>query len=120
MPTQHNWGWFKNDPVNICKNEIVSDACHRGAAIKVISNDGKSAFVEYKGETDCVPSADLLDRQAPEFEWGDEVVIVERGLEARVMEVCWHFNEQRYYYYLEDGQGKAIKKRYFADELARA
>ncbi len=41
MLTQHSWGWFKDDPVDICRNEIVSDACRRGASVKVVSNDGE-------------------------------------------------------------------------------
>lgn len=120
MLAQHSWGWFKDDPVDICGNEIVSDACRRGASVKVVLNDGENALIEYKGETDFVPSADLLDRPAPEFEWEDEVVIAAKGIAARVVDVCWHFNEQRYYYYLEDVQGRAIKKRYFGDELVKA
>ena len=120
MLTQHSWGWFKESPVDICKNEIVSDACFRGASVKVLSNDGETALIEYKGETDRVPSADLLDRPAPEFEWEDEVFIASKGTAARVVDVCWHFNEQKYYYYLEDARGKAIKKRYFGDALVRA
>ena len=120
MPTQDTWGWFKNDPIDICENEVVSDACHRGATIKVLSNDGARALVEYRGERDFVPSVDLLERPAPEFTWGDEVTIVSKGKRARITDVCWHFNEQRYYYYLEDAQGKAIRKRYFGDELSGA
>ncbi len=119
MSSQQSWGWFKNDPINICENTVVSDACQRGATIKVLSKDGGEALVEYKGERDFVPSANLLDRPAPEYEWGDEVVITAKGIAARVVDVCWHFNEQRYYYYLEDAQGGAIKKRYFGNELTR-
>jgi len=98
----------------------VSDACRRGATIKVLSNDGTHALVEYRGERDLVPVANLLERPAPEFSWGDEVTIVSKGKRARITDVCWHFNEQRYYYYLEDSQGKAIKRRYFGDELSGA
>ena len=119
MSAQQSWGWFKNDPINICENAVVSDACQRGATIKVVSNDGRKALVEYKGERDFVPSADLLERPAPEYEWNDKVFVISKGIDACVVDVCWHFNEQRYYYYLEDAQGKELKKRYFGDELAR-
>lgn len=118
MAMLNSWGWFKNDPVDICENKVVSDACHRGAPIKVLSNDGMCAEVEYRGERDFVPSASLIERPAPEFAWGDEVTIVSKEAKARVTDVCWHFNEQRYYFYLEDAQGKAIKRRYFGDELS--
>ncbi len=117
MPAQEKWGWFKNDPVDICSNDLIADACRRGATIKVVSNDGQQALVEYRGQRDFVPSSGLLERPAPEFEWGDEVCITAKGAKALVVDVCWHFKEERYYFYLADADGKPVKKRYFGDEL---
>lgn len=120
MNNCETWGWFQNDPVDICKNKIVADACWRGATIKVLSNNGVTAEVEYKGEKDAVPAAKLMRREAPEFSWGDKVIIVPKNMAAFVTDVCWHYKEKRYYYYLEDADGKAVKKRYFGDDLQRA
>lgn len=78
------------------------------------------AKVEYKGSTDIVPSRDLLERPTPEFAWGDGVTIPLKGIEARATDVCWHYNERRYFYYLESTDGKPIKRRYFGDELRGA
>lgn len=119
QPAEH-WGWFSNSPVDLCEDETVANACRRGATVRILSNDGTTALVEYKGNTDVVPSRDLLDRPAPEFAWGDAVVISSKGAEARVADVCWHYNERHYYYYLEGTDGKPIKRRYFGDELRRA
>lgn len=117
---EERWGWFSDCPVDLCKNETVADACRRGATVRILSSDGMTALVEYKGNTDIVPSRDLLGRPAPEFAWGDEVAIPSKGTEARITDVCWHYNEQRYYYYLEGTDGKPIKRRYFGDELRGA
>lgn len=76
-------------------------------------------MAEYKGERDFVPLASLLDRFAPEYEWNDKAFAIPKGIDACVVDVCWHFNERRYCYYLEDAQGKDLKKRYFGDELER-
>ena len=117
MSAQEKWGWFNNDPNNICTNTVLADACHRGATIKIISNDGQYALVEYRGQKDFVPSKELLERPAPEFEWGDEVIITAKDAKAFITDVCWHFKEERYYFYLVDADGKTVKKRYFGDEL---
>lgn len=117
MSDQQRWGWFSNDPIDICANALVSDACHRGATVKIVSNDGQSALVEYRGQRDVVPSEGLLERPAPEFEWGDEVRVVEKEEKAFITDVCWHFKEECYYFYLADANEKPIKKRYFGDEL---
>lgn len=66
------------------------------------------------------PQQTFLTGPLPNSSGEDEVVITAKGIAARVVDVCWHFNEQRYYYYLEDAQGRTIKKRYFGDELVRA
>lgn len=116
QPAEH-WGWFSNSPVDLCKDETVADACRRGATVRILSNDGTAALVEYKGSTGIVPSRDLLERPAPEFVWGGAVTVPLKGIEARVTDVCWHYSERRYYYYLEDTDGKPIKRRYFGDEL---
>ena len=34
MDFQTKWGWFNNAPENICKNEIVADACLEEQALK--------------------------------------------------------------------------------------
>lgn len=117
MSAQVKWGWFDNAPENICGNKLVADACFRGASLKVLSDDGDTAKVEYKGEVDTVPSKELLERRAPRFAWGDGVVVASQSLSASVVDVCWHFKEKRFYYYLEGLDGKPIKKRYFEDEL---
>ncbi len=117
MGTNVKWGWFNNAPVDICGNKLVADACFRGASLKVLSDDGETASVEYKGEVDTVPSKTLLERETPKFSWGDTVVIIPKSMGARVVDVCWHFKEKRFYYYLEELDGKPIKKRYFEDDL---
>lgn len=117
MTTNVRWGWFNNAPENICSNKLVADACFRGASLKVLSYDGDVAEVEYKGESDTVPSKNLLEREVPKFSWGDAVTITSKSMDARVVDVCWHFKEKCFYYYLEDLDGKPIKKRYFEDEL---
>ena len=86
MDFQTKWGWFNNAPENICKNEIVADACFRGASLKVLSNDGNTAQVEYKGSIDTVPSKDLLEREAPGFSWGESVTVISKSTKARVVD----------------------------------
>ena len=120
MGTNAKWGWFNNAPENICSNKLVADACFRGASLKVLSDDGETATVEYKGEVGVVPSKNLLERETPGFSWGDLVTILPKSMDARVVDVCWHFKEGRFYYYLEGLDGKPIKKRYFEDELQGA
>lgn len=120
MQREERWGWFSDYPVGTCENDIVADACRRGATIRVLSDDGVTALVEYKGRTGSVTSQGLLEKPTPELAWGDFVIIKKKGTVARVTDVCWHFNQQRYFYYLEDLSGKPIKKRYFEDELRGA
>lgn len=116
MQSQKNWGWFPHAPKDLCDNETVADACFRGASVRVLSNDGTIAKIEYKGSVDSVPAEGMLDREAPAYSWGDAVLISSCGKTARVVDVCWHYKQQRYYY-LEDPTGRPIKKRYFEDEL---
>ena len=120
MRAESRWGWFADYPAGTCGGGTVADACRRGATVRILSNDGMTALVEYKGSTDIVPSRDLLERPTPEFTWGDAVTIPSKGTEAHITDVCWHYNERRYFYYLEGADGKPIKRRYFGDELRGA
>lgn len=117
MRKQEKWGWFPHAPEGLCANEVVADACFRGASLRVLSDDGVTAKVEYKGSVDTVPMDGLLDREAPAYSWGNEVLIPSKGQTARIVDVCWHYKQERYYYYLEDLSGRPIKRRYFEDEL---
>lgn len=120
MRVESRWGWFADYPAGTCGDGGVADACRRGATVRILSNDGTTALVEYKGSTGIVSSRDLLGRPAPEFAWGGAVTVPSKGTEARVTDVCWYYSERRYYYHLEDTDGRPIKRRYFGDELRRA
>ena len=39
-----------------------------------------------------------------------------KDIVAQVDLICWHYNEERYFYHLK-ADGKKLKKRYYADEL---
>lgn len=119
MQQQNAWCYFDNAPRNICDDPIVADACFRGASLRILSRDAATATVEYKGHADNVPTAGIHERRPPLYTWGDSICIVSRNAQAKVVDVCWHYKEKCFFYYLETPDGTPIKKRYFEHELQK-
>lgn len=63
--------------------------------------------------------ADVVERPAPDLLSKDIVLIKKHNLKATVECFVWHFNDERYYYYLIDAKGKSMKKRYYIEELEK-
>jgi len=74
--------------------------------------------LQYKEERYWVDKQAFCERPAPDFVWGECVMIPSKGLVGDISEICWHNNEQRYFYHLVS-EGRKLKKRYYASELER-
>ena len=114
---ENSWGWVNCEDTR-CENPAILDICMRGATIKVLSRGAEVARVDYKGEVGEIPASMVIYRPAPEFEWGDEVLVPPKGLRAVVADICWRSSDSTYFYYLDDLDGKPIKKRYNECDLA--
>lgn len=117
MSNEQHWGFFPRfNQDGATGDEVAIDACERGATIRIDSeNDGK-LDISYKSARAAVPADGLWSRPEPPFSWGDKVYVPSKDMHAAIEDICWHFKEERYFFYLTC-DGKPVKKRYFADDL---
>ena len=90
-----------------------------GATVKCIAEDEKILTCLYDKEKVQILKKGWTERKTPEFSWGDPVRIKAKDLKAKIELICWHYNEERYFYHLVSDNGKKISKRYYAYELEK-
>lgn len=90
-----------------------------GAAVKCISENDKILTCLYKDRRVRIFKSGWETRKSPDFVWNDKVRIKAKNTTAIIDSICWHLNDQRYFYYLVKEDGKKLSKRYFADELEK-
>lgn len=117
MSNEQHWGFFPRfNRDGAAGDEAAIDACERGATFRIDSERDGALEVDFKGSHAIVPSDGLWRRPTPPFAWGEPVYVASKDMHAQIEDICWHFNEERYYFYLTC-EGKPVKKRYYADEL---
>lgn len=43
-------------------------------------------------------------------------MVASKGVRATIELICWHYNDERYFYHVVEEGGKRLKKRYFAKD----
>lgn len=87
-----------------------------GATVKCIAEDNDYVTCILDSKTIRILKSGYNTRKAPDFDWSNSVKIKAKDIVAQVDLICWHYNEERYFYHLKS-DGKKLKKRYYADEL---
>lgn len=119
MDTEKNWGFFPDFDSTLATGDTAAiDACEQGATVRIDAETASVVEIAFKNFHAIVPKAGLRHRVAPAFSWGDHVYIASKGIHAVIDDICWHFRDEYYYYYLVH-EGKLLKKRYFAQDLEK-
>lgn len=117
MTSEQYWGFFPRfKQTDASGDEVALDACTRGATVQVNGEHNGKLDIGYKGACASVSADGLWRRPNPAFSWGDFVYVPTKEMHAVIDDICWHFNEERYYFYLTCN-GKPVKKRYYEEDL---
>lgn len=90
-----------------------------GATIKCISEEDDILICQYDKENVRILKKGWEMRKTPDFGWGDFVKIKEKSIIAKIELICWHYNEERYFYHLVTENGKKLSKRYYTEEIEK-
>lgn len=117
MDNEQAWGFFPDfDREGASGDETAIDACLRGATFRIDAEHNGKLEITYKNAQATVSSKGLWRRPTPPFSWGESVYIISKNIPAEVDDICWHFNNKRYFFYLTHN-GKPMKKRYYTEDL---
>lgn len=117
MSNVQKWGFFPDFDAATAKGDKEAiEACERGATFRIDTETADALEITFKGSRATVPKAGLWYRPAPPFSWGDHVYVSSKDMHAEIDDICWHFKDKYYYFYLIC-DGKSLKKRYLVQDL---
>lgn len=115
------WGFVKSSAyVEEAQRAAFDDLRLSGATMRCadIVETGQ-LVVLFKDERFLVDRSHFHVRPTPELVWGDRVRMKDKAIEGLVVEICWHYKRQRYFYHVTTLDGRQLKKRYFPEELEK-
>lgn len=108
-------------------NEQLVDAEYRkdffelkpnGKVFHCIDMMKEKLVITYGDKTFIVDPKAYKVVKEPKYKIDDMVKIIDNGLDAKIIEIDWHYKDENHIYYLEV-QGKRESKRYNEDELSQ-
>jgi hypothetical protein len=91
---------------------------HQCLVCRVIADDGDVLTVYSPERAMKFFKKDFTVYETPALTWGDKVSILDKGIQAEVVHISWHFNNHEYFYFVSVND-KRLKKRYFISELKK-
>lgn len=73
--------------------------------------------LRYRSEIFLANPVGYWQRPTPDYTWDQPVFVPSKGVRATIKSICWHYKDERYFYYVIGEDGKKLKKRYYAEEL---
>ena len=91
-----------------------------GATMHCIGSDEAGRLVlRFAEDMYSVDPLGFCLRPDSPYSWGDRVHVTSKDIDGTIAEICWHYNEQRYFYHVVTTEGKRLKKRYYPDEIEK-
>lgn len=88
-----------------------------GVTMRCVDEQDGFLVLDDRGTKYLANPAGYWRRPTPDFVYGQRVFVPSKDAEATIHTICWHYKEERYFYYVVGEDGKKLKKRYHAEDL---
>jgi len=117
------WGtyrWFAEDGVKKIHPDDLEDfkiiVAYGSKVFECIDEDSRYISIKYGDKVFRVTNDLFKQVSAPKFNIGQNVIIKEKGAEAIIIDIMWHYDKQDHFYFVALN-GKKKSRRYFTFEL---
>lgn len=115
------WGvypWFIERGAKLIHPDDLEDYKKQASSCRVYQCVEALEYLTLRYQNKCYRVKEELFQivPAPQFDFGQSVIIKENGKKAVVSDIMWHYKSQQHYYLLVV-ENKKKSRRYFASEL---
>lgn len=112
------WGCvFESRFIEAGSREAFEREHMTGTTMQYTGMEGCRLVLQYRDSTYLADPEGFWRRPTPDFTWDQPVTVRSKDIKANVELICWHYNDERYFYHVVGEDGKRLKKRYFAEDL---